>query len=53
MEEIKEIIQGYKLTYISEKTGININTLQDQLSANNVIKLTLENELKIRQAFTK
>lgn len=48
---IKELLEGLKLSYVSEKTGINYNTLHAQLNANNPRKLTLENELKIRQIF--
>lgn len=50
---IKEIIEGLKLTYIARKTGINYSTLKAQLNPNNPRKLTLGNELKIRQIFNK
>ena len=50
---ISKLIEGYKLSYISEKTGINYSTLKSQLNPNNPRKLTLENELKIRQLLTK
>lgn len=49
---IKQLLQGYKLTYVAEKTGINYSTLKSQLNPNNPRKLTLENELKIRQIFS-
>lgn len=49
---IKQLIQGYKLTYVAEKTGIKYKTLHAQLNPNNPRKLTLENELKIRQIFS-
>lgn len=51
-KQIKQLIKGYKLTYVSEKTGINYSTLKAQLNPNNPRKLTLENELKIRQIFS-
>lgn len=51
-QPIKELTKGYKITFISKKTGINYNTLQAQLNPNNPRKLTLENELKIRQIFS-
>lgn len=49
---IKQLLQGYKLTHVSEKTGIKYKTLHAQLNPNNPRKLTLENELKIRQIFS-
>lgn len=49
---IKQLIKGYKLIYVAEKTGINYSTLKAQLNPNNPRKLTLENELKIRQIFS-
>lgn len=50
---IKELIQGFKISWLAEQTGINYNTLQSQLNPNHANKLTLENELKIRQLLTK
>lgn len=52
-KQIKQLIKGYKLTYVAEKTGINYSTLKAQLNPKNPRKLTLENELKIRQFLTK
>lgn len=48
-----KLIKGYRIIYISNITGINYSTLKAQLNPNNPRKLTLENELKIRQALTK
>lgn len=50
---IKELTQGLKISWLAKQTGINYNTLQAQLNPNNPRKLTLENELKIRQFLTK
>ena len=50
---ITQLLEGLKLTFISEKTGINYKTLHAQLNPNNPRKLTLENELRIRQIFDK
>lgn len=50
---INEILEGVKIVYVSKKTGINYKTLHAQLNPNNPRKLTLENELKIRQLLTK
>jgi len=53
MQAIVKLIEGYKLSFIAKKTGINYSTLKAQLNPNNPRPLTLENELKIRQALTK
>jgi hypothetical protein len=50
---IKQILLGLKLTYVAKKTSINYSTLKAQLNPNNPRKLTLENELRIRQIFDK
>ena len=50
---IIELLEGLKLTFVSYKTGINYKTLHAQLNPNNPRKLTLENELRIRQVFDK
>jgi len=50
---IKQLLDGIKLTYVAERTSINYSTLKAQLNPNNPRKLTLENELKIRQLLTK
>lgn len=51
--EIYKLIDGYSIRWIAKKTGINEQTLYAQLNANNPRKLTLENELKIRQLLSK
>ena len=48
---IKELIEPFKTKWLSKQTGINYSTLKSQLNGNR--KLTLENELKIRQLLTK
>ena len=50
---IKELIKGYKVSWVSKRIGVNYKTLHAQLNPNNPRKLTLENELKIRQLLTK
>ena len=50
---IKQLLEGLNLTYVSEKTGVNYKTLHAQLNPKNPRKLTLENELRIRQIFDK
>jgi hypothetical protein len=51
-KSIKDIIKGYKLSYVSKVTMIPYKTLWAQLDDKNPRELTLENEIKIRQAFT-
>ena len=53
MKEIKELIDGYSVRWLAKKIGVNEQTLYAQLNAGNPRKLTLENELKIRQLLTK
>ena len=50
-KDIKEIIKGYKISYVSKVTMIPYKTLWAQLDDKNPRELTLENEIKIRQAF--
>ena len=53
MQPIEQIIEGYTVKFLAKKIGVNYNTLLAQLNPNNPRPLTLENELKIRQALTK
>lgn len=48
---IEEVIEGYKIKFVAEKTGINYSTLRCQLNPNHPRVLSYENELKIRQIF--
>ena len=50
---IRQLIKPYKIIWISQQTGINYNTLRAQLNPKNKRRLTLENEIKIRQLLTK
>ena len=48
---INKLVEPFKIKWLSTHTGIPYKTLVSQLNGHR--KLTLENELKIRQLLTK
>ncbi len=50
---IEELIKPYTIKYVAETIMVNYSTLQSQLNPNHPNKLSIVNEYKIRQAFTK